>query len=329
MVITADIGATKTVLAQAHNDGGTITLESVKRYQGRRYATFESVVEQYRDDTGTSDVAGLFVGAAGAVADNRCAVTHLDWIIDGAELARHFGFKRVTIMNDLEAAGYGLDFLPASAFETVNPGQPSKHGTRVLISPGTGLGTTIIPNIDGRYHPIASEGGHAGFVSYDGHTRRLWEFARRLRPHVSWETFLSGSGFGLLYRFLAADGGIEIPPDTENKLNDDPGPAVTALALEKRDPSAVMAVGFFLDILASAAGDLTLMGMARGGVYIGGGIVPWISSLVNKDRFVRVFSDKGVHESLLREIPIKIVMEPLLPLYGAAGYAFNSNRTPG
>jgi glucokinase len=329
MVITADIGATKTVLAQAHNNDGTITLESVKRYEGRRYATFESVVEQYLRDTGPAGVSELCIGAAGVVADNRCVVTYRDWIVDGADLARRFGFKRVMIMNDLQAAGYGLDFLPESAFETINLGKPLNHETRAMISPGTGLGTTIIPNIDGRYYPIASEGGHAGFASFDGATRRLWEFARQTRPHVSWETFLSGSGFGLLYRFLAADGGLEIPPEVEKELDDDPGRAVTALALDKRDPLAVMAVGFFFDILASTAGDLTLMGMARGGVYIGGGIVPKISGLVNKDRFVTAFSDKGVHEALLREIPIKIVMDPLLPLYGAAGYAFISSHKTG
>jgi glucokinase len=107
-------------------------------------------------------------------------------------------------------------------------------------------------------------------------------------------------------------------------LANDPGRAVTILALEQNHPPAVATVELFLDILASAAGDLALTGMALGGVYVGGGIVPRISTLVNKDRFMTIFSDKGVHQGRLHEIPVAIVTDPLLPLYGAAGFALVS-----
>ncbi len=329
MVIAADVGGTKTVLGRASIRNGSITLEGVERFEGRQHPTFESVLEQYLEMTGLSGVSGLYIGAAGVTADNRCAVTYLDWIIDGAGLAERFDFDEVVVMNDLEAAGFGLDFLPDSASESINAGRPKEHGTRVLISPGTGLGMAIVPNIGGRYIPVASEGGHAGFAPFDGRTRRLWDFARRIAPRVRVEDFLSGPGFGLLYRFVASETGSEIPADVDKALRDDPGQVVTTLALEKSSPLAAATVDLFLDILASASGDLALTGMALGGVYIGGGVLPRIAPLVNKDRFMAAFSDKGVHQGMLKKTPVKIVMDPLLPLYGAAGYALLSRDRAG
>lgn len=329
MVITVDVGATKTVMAQAGEANGAVSLDAITRFEGRRYRTFESVVEEYLRGTRAADISGLYIGAAGVVADNRCEITYLDWTIDGAALRERFGIDNVAVMNDLEAAGHGLDFIPATAFRVVNPGDPVSKGTKVLISPGTGLGMSVIAKVGSRSIPIPSEGGHAGFAPFDGRTRRLWDFARRTCPRVRIEDFLSGSGFGLLYRFLASESGVEIPEDISAALSDDPGPAVTVLADEKRDSLATATIAFFLDILADAAGDLALTGMSLGGVFIGGGIVPRIAGHIHNDRFMAVFSDKGVHRQRLQAMPVAVVMDPLLPLYGAAGYGLLSTKAAG
>jgi len=329
MVITVDIGATKTVMAQAGEANGAVSLDAIARFEGRRYRTFESVVEEYLRGTRAADISGLYIGAAGVVADNRCEITYLDWTFDGAALRDRIGIGTVPVMNDLEAAGHGLDFIPATAFRSINAGKTTPRGTRVLISPGTGLGMSIVADCGGRFVPLPSEGGHAGFAPFDGRTRRLWDFARRTCPRVRLEDFLSGSGFGLLYRFLASESGVEIPEDISAALSDDPGPAVTVLADEKRDSLAIATVALFLDILADAAGDLALTGMSFGGVFIGGGIVPRIAGHIHNDRFMAVFSDKGVHRPRLQAMPVAVVMDPLLPLYGAAGYGLISKKAPG
>lgn len=319
MVIAVDVGGTKTVVAQARKTNQGVALDAVARFEARHYRTFEAVIEEYLRDIDAAEVSGLYIGAAGVTANNRCDVTYLDWTIDGAALVERFGFDDVVVLNDLEAAGYGLDFLPVAAVRPINAGSPVSDGTRVLISPGTGLGMSIIPDCHGRHVPFASEGGHAGFAPFDGRTRRLWDFARRTCPRVRIEDFLSGPGFGILYRFLVAENGVEIPADMEAMLADDPGRAVTTLAVGKNDPLAKTTLSLFFDILAAAASDLALTGMALGGVFIGGGIVPRISAHMDDERFMAVFSDKGVHRQRLRKIPVAVVMDPFLPLYGAAG----------
>jgi glucokinase len=329
MIITVDVGATKTVMAQARETDRGITLDTVIRFEGRRYRAFDAVVEEYLRDIHATDIAGLYIGAAGVADGNRCEVTYLNWTIDGAALSRRFGISEVVVMNDLEAAGYGLDFIPTTAFRSINAGNPVPGGTKVLISPGTGLGMSIVADCGNRHIPLPSEGGHTGFAPCDGRTRRLWDFARRTCPRVRLEDFLSGPGFGLLYRFLVSESGVEISAEMNALLAEDPGQAVTTAAIEKNDPLATATVALFLDILANAAGDLALTGMALGGVFIGGGIVPRISGQLDHARFMTVFSDKGVHRQRLQGMPVAVVMDPLLPLYGAAGYGLISKNAAG
>jgi glucokinase len=320
MVTVADIGATKTMIALAESTADRIRLSSVQLYLGRDYDSFESVLEQYINDSGVSHISSLCIGIAGPVKENSCRVTNLSWSLDGASISRRFGIERVVLLNDLVASGYGIEKLSPDSFEIINAGQPVEDGNRLLISPGTGLGETIIHCINGKYIPVASEGGHADFAPYDGTTRRLWEYIKIMKTHVSVEDLLSGPGFPNIYRFLVYEGGSGAEDWLRKDLQDDPGRAITTRALEGTDRLAAAAVKIFLDILAAEAGNMALKGLTTGGVYIGGGIVPRILPLLDKKRFAAVFSDNGKHRSLLESFPINIVTDTKLPLYGAAGF---------
>ncbi len=321
MILTADLGGTKTILAIAQVDNDAIHLASIIRFDNRAFASFEEVLRKYLAETGATNVSALCIGAAGAVTGNRVRITNLGWTLDGDSLARDFSIGRVMILNDLVAAGYGLEHLQTASLEIINSGRPQHGGNRVLLSPGTGLGVTIVPYQDGRYVPAASEGGHAAFAPFDGLTRRLWEYMRKAQSHVPLESVLSGPGLGNLYRFLAWEQGYEIPAETEHNLADDSGRAVGSLAMEQKQPLAASGIRLFLDILASAAGNLALVGTASGGVYIGGGIVPRLKSLIDKDRFMALFSDKGVYHPWLATFPVTLICDTDLPLYGAANCA--------
>ncbi len=318
MVIVADIGATKTVVAATQEDSGRIEAASIRRYQSGQYPSFEAILETYLADVSVTSAPRLCLGVAGIVENNRCRVTYLPWTVDGREVMTRFRLTEAVVLNDLVAAGYGLDGLPEAACETIIAASPAVGGNRALISPGTGLGEAIIPCLSGRYQPLAGEGGHADFAPFDGTTRRLWEFTRRSRPRVAVEDFLCGRGLGRIFHFLAAENGMAPDGRVATLLNDDPGLAVTSLALDERFPSAVQAVQLFWDILAAEAGNMALRILARGGIFIGGGIAPRLIPLLDKERFAARFSDKGPHEALLRGMPVKVVTDSHLPLYGAA-----------
>jgi len=326
MVIVADLGATKAVLALASSSADRCILTSIRRYECHNYHSFEDILGQYLEDVASERETSLCVGAAGVVRDNQCYVTNLSWTVNGNELGRKFGFGRVVILNDLVAAGYGLEALPKEGTEVINSGEPTAIGNRVLISPGTGLGETIISFVDGRYYPLASEGGHADFAPFDGVSQRLWAYMKNLKETVSVEDVLSGPGIHNIFSFVVMEAGCKLDELVDKEMQLHPGPAITKRALSEKDPLAMRTVRLFLDVCAAEAGNMALKGMATGGVFIGGGIMPHLLPILDKGRFVNFFSHKGKHQAILEKMPIKVITDTNLPLYGAAYYILSATN---
>lgn len=318
MHIVADIGGTKTAVALAEMKEGQVALESSRIFRNEDHASFDRLLAAYLNTVPDENIAGLGVSVAGVVEDNRCHMTNLDWVVDGGDLHERFDIKKVFLHNDLAAAGYGLEVIPVDGLENAGGGSVTVTANRVLISPGTGLGECIVHAVDGRYIPMASEGGHADFAPFDGMTDRLWHFLKRQQPRVSAEHLLSGPGINNIYRFLVAESGDKLDQETDRKLNDRPGAVVADKAVDDHDPRSIRAIGLFFDILAAEGGNMALKCLAIGGAYFGGGIAPRLLPLLDKNRFARMFADKGKHQKLLEAIPLWIVVDTDLPLYGAA-----------
>jgi glucokinase len=320
MLLTADIGGTKTVVAAATPKDNGITLSSIMRFESKNYQSFEAILDDYLARYTTSSAIDLSLAVAGPVIDNRCPLTNLAMNIDGDDLSRRSNVGKVGLINDLEASGYGLQVVPESGIEVIYDGAGDSHGNRVLISPGTGLGESIIHAVGGGFIPLASEGGHTDFAPFDGTSERLWSFLKRQRSRVAVEDVLSGPGIYNIFRFLSSEEGIDPNKDLARQLKSEPGYVITTRALEQNDPLSLRTIHLFLDILAAEAGNMALKAMSRGGVYLGGGILPRLLPIIDRQRFRAVLADKGKHRSLLEQFPIYAVTDTLLPLYGAAQY---------
>jgi glucokinase len=327
MFLTADIGGTKSILAVATWQDRRIVLSSIKLYLSHQYASLESVIDTYLAEFPEVLPTSLCAAVAGPVMDNRCSLTNINMEIDAESLKRRESIERVVLINDLTAAGYGLEVLPDSGLETIHNGDGAKSGNRVLVSPGTGLGESIIHDMADRFVPLPSEGGHADFAPFDGMTFRLWSFMRRNLSRVSIESVLSGPGIYNIYRFLVSENGQEIDDELKPGRTDAPGPLIARRAIEKAEPLALETISLFFDILAAESGNMALNAMASGGIYLGGGIVPYLLPLMDRKRFATVLADKGVHQRLLEKFPIQVVTDTRLPLYGAANYIMFSDRS--
>ncbi len=77
---------------------------------------------------------------AGPVSQGRVATTNVAWVVDASRLAKLLGLDKVTLLNDLEAIGYGLAELRPEDVAVVNPGAPVAAGNMGMIPAGTGLG---------------------------------------------------------------------------------------------------------------------------------------------------------------------------------------------
>jgi glucokinase len=167
-----------------------------------------------------------------------------------------------------------------------------------------------------RYRVIAGEGGHAGFAPADEEQMRLWQALHTQFGRVSVEHVVSGPGLVRIYEFLRS--GMPDAPTLRESLRSEGAAAISRHALEFGDPLACRALDLFIACYGAAAGDHALAVMARGGVYVAGGIARKIFSRLAQGGFVAAFNAKGAHARLSRRIPVTVVTTERLGLLGAA-----------
>ncbi len=327
MILAGDIGGTKTLIA-LYERGATDGLRLAREasFPSRSYLSLEAILKEFLH--GESIDAACF-GVAGAVIDGKCHTTNLPWQLDEIDLTKAVSSKRVKLLNDLEATSYGMLFLKHEEIACLNQGLlPRRHGNIAVIAAGTGLGEGFL-YWDGRnHHPLASEGGHADFAPRtDQEIALLLELRKRFNGHVSYERILSGPGFENLYLFLRDTGAHPESPAVAAELNAaknngaDPSPIITHRGLEGIDPLCVATLDLFCEIYGAAAGNLALLSVAIGGVFIGGGIAPKILPALKKPGFMTAFCDKGRFHDLVKSMPVYVALNPQTGLQGAAHYA--------
>ena len=317
MILAGDIGGTKTNLGLFEERQGKLAKVTDKRYPSRDHKGLEEIVADFTGRTEAKVSAAAF-GIAGPVVDGRVRTGNLPWIVDGAVLAKQLGVSRVRLMNDLEATAHGIGVLEAADFETLHEGVAAPQAPRVVIAAGTGLGEAILFWDGSRHIPTATEGGHADFAPHTNQHADLWKFIKTRSEFVSVELILSGRGFRTLHEFLS--GSIRHPSFDDPKM--DAAVEITKLALAKQCPVCVDAVNLFVEIYGAEAGNLAVRTVARGGIFVAGGIAVKILPLLKDGRFVAAVQHKEKMTDFLSQISIRVVLDEECPLKGAANAAW-------
>ena len=324
MILAGDIGGTKTVLALYETDGD-LKLVRDGTFPSRENASLEEIIGKFFAGHDKPTLKAGCFGVAGAVIEGKCHTTNLPWNLDEVELARAIGAPHAKLLNDLEAAAYGMLFLKPDELCQLNPdAKPRKKGNVAVIAAGTGLGEAML-YWDGKHHqPLASEGGHADFAPQSDDEIELLRWLRRkFGGHVSYERILSGPGFYNVFCFLRETGKYRETDALEAKLagGGDPSIPVTQLGLAGADPLCTATVDLFCSIYGAEAGNLALKCVAVGGVFVGGGIAPKMLAGLQKGGFLKGFTDKGRFGHLLKSLEVNVALNPRAPLIGAANYA--------
>ena len=331
MILAGDIGGTKTNLACFQPDGERLTPVAERTVKSADYPGLEAIVELFLRETTLVPTSACF-GVAGPVIDGQCKATNLPWVVETASLQRILGLPSVSLINDLEATAYGTQTLPAESFALLQAGQPQPQGNVVIIAAGTGLGEAALLWGNGRYRAMASEGGHADFAPRTPLELELCQYLLKTFGHASYERVLSGPGKLNIYRFLKETGRWEEPAWLTKELaNGDPSAKISQFGLSGRSELCVQALDLFVSIYGAEAGNLALKFLARGGVYVGGGIAPKIIKKLTDGMFMKAFTEKGRMEAFLSTIPVRVVLEQKTALYGAAQYGWLhvADQTPG
>jgi glucokinase len=317
MILGGDIGGTKTILARFEPGRPTVPVVE-ETYASRDHASFDHIVRAFVARH-RPRVTRAGVGVAGPVKDGRCEATNLPWTVDGRELARDLGLERATLLNDLEALAHGVARLgPEDLFE-LNPGAREAPGNRAVIAAGTGLGEAGL-FWDGRtWHPFGTEGGHTDFAPRDELEIELLRFLLKEHARVSWERLVSGMGLVNVYRFFRDTGREEEPPWLAEAMRaGDPGAVISQHARDGRSPLCARTVELFVALYGAEAGDLALKLMARGGVYVGGGVAAKNLDRLRAGAFMARFTAKGRLRSIVETIPVRVVLNQRTGLLGAA-----------
>jgi glucokinase len=342
-VLAGDIGGTNTRLAiydvvtPATPEGERPALMPLfeRTYPSAAHASLDVIAEEFLAEA-TADigagakVASACFGIAGPIENNMCRATNLPWVVDGRALAQRLGIERVTLVNDFYAAALGVTVVGPADLVPLGGGPPAAKGPIAVLGAGTGLGQAFLlwSPAENRYQVVSSEGGHVDLAARTPLEQGLVQFLTVKYGRVSCERVLSGQGLVDVFAFLSEEPACQglLRREAAALLggaagHKDPAAAISERALAGTDPVSEMALAIFCSVLGAVAGNLALMVLATGGVFVAGGIAPRVLPFLQRGGFREAFDRKGRLHTLVERIPAYVVTHPQPGLLGAATVA--------
>ncbi len=320
--LVGDVGGTKTLLRVLDANGAALVTE---RFESRGPGLAE-IVARFLERPAVAALgkpATAVFGVAGPVLDGACAATNLPWVVEERALELDLGLRRVRLLNDFEATAYGVRGVAPEHRVTLQVGRPRPGAPIAVIGAGTGLGEAILvpsareASTDG-YVVLPTEGGHGDFAPRTELDDLVLRALRRKLGRVSVERVVSGLGIVEVYDCLRE---ARVEPESAAVARElaagDPGAVIGGHALAGDDPLCARTIDFFVSAYGAEAGNMALRTLARGGVYVTGGIAPKLLPKLQAGGFLRAFLDKGRMSELVAQIPLHVVLDPDVPLLGA------------
>jgi glucokinase len=311
LVLAADIGGTRARLLLGHARADALHVLRRQEMPCAAHGSAEALIDAFLGAGGERPDVACFA-VAGAFEGRRLRMTNLPWEMDAEHLRERFGLKRVRLINDFAAQAHGLACLDDEEIIVLHPGDPDVEGVRALLGPGTGLGMAVLSGALDHPQVFPSQGGLADFAPRTARELALFEALLAEHGRVSIEMLLSGRGIERLYRFIAG-----LPPGTP--LAKDAAGIETAASAGEAIATETLQV--FTRLLVAAAANLGLTVLARGGVYLTGGIASRILPFLRAPELIEVFCDHPSMGAVLARIPLYAVRDELLGLKGAVKIA--------
>ena len=307
--LLGDIGGTNARWAWQETAGAALQDISVLPCQAS--ASLYDSATNYLAATGHARPQCAGIGIATAVTGDVVSMTNNSWVFSISQFKQSLGMRRCLVINDFTALAMSLPALGPADLRPVGAGVAVAGAPIALVGPGTGLGVSgLILTGSGQCCALSGEGGHATLAAVDDPEFALLALLRARFGHVSAERVLSGPGLVDLYRAVC-----ELDGHVAQSLS----PAdVTDAALAGGDSDCVKTAKFFTSFLGNVAGNLTLTLGARGGLYIGGGIVPLLGEAFDATLFRQRFEEKGRFKDYLSSIPSWIITASTPALVGAS-----------
>jgi glucokinase len=306
--LVADIGGTNARFALIEAPGAAPSQVQVlpcADYLGLSEAA-EAYLSRY---AGARPTAGC-VAVAAATRGGGFRMTNAHWSGTATRIRDDLRFEHLELINDFMALACALPSLGPADLWAIGGGTRRPELPVAVLGPGTGLGLAGLIPAGGGWVPIAAEGGHAD-LPYE--SAREIEVVRLLRAEhgsAHAELVLSGPGLVRLHGLLATIHGVAAEPRTAGEI-----------CAARNDPLCAETLDLFCALLGSFAGNAALTLGARGGVFLGGGILPRITQALQHSDFRRRFEAKSpAVGEYLQAIPTLLIVAPTPALAGAAAW---------
>ena len=336
VLLAADVGGTKTLLGLFAEAPERPRRIEVGEFTTLDYDSLVPMIREFLKASGTEAraVKAATFGIAGAITEQVARLTNVPWVVDAAAVAQATAIRKVHILNDLEAMAYSVAVLEPQELKVLQQGVTVPGGNAAVIAAGTGLGESLLLNVDGRFLPGETEAGHADWGARTPREIELLIAVSRVHGRCSSEHIISGPGLVNIYSFTHDAFGSRInvspaafvPERTCVGVGtvDDPADlpaAISASALERRCEHCIEALDLFVAAYGAEAGNLALRTAATAGVYVGGGIAPKILPALQDGRFLEAFRAKEPMADLVATMPVAVILNPDAGLIGAAAHA--------
>lgn len=266
---------------------------------------------------GADSLQAVALCAAGPPRGGTITLTNGPWEASVAALRAATGVEQPLLVNDFTALAASLPGLRPRDLRTLGGGAPEPGAARAVLGPGTGLGVSGLLLCAHGEAIISGEGGHVDLAAASAEEDRILVHLRARFGHVSAERVLSGGGLEALFAAMHPGGAPDpVPPAAE-----------IAARAARGEPRALACVRQFCAWLGAVAADLVLTLGARGGLYLGGGIVPAWGDVFQDAVFRQRFEDKGRYREYLRAIPAYIITNPQPALIGLQRLLEQQRRT--
>jgi glucokinase len=336
MLLAGDVGGTKTLLGLFSAAPERPTPVEVGQFVTLEYDGLEPMIREFLKarSVDARHIEAACFGVAGAVTGQVARLTNVPWLVDATVVTETIGLRRCRVINDLVALAYAIPILDGSELAVLQHGVPVPTGNAAVIAAGTGLGEAMLHNVDGRFIPAASEGGHADFAARTPRELEMVQELTRIFGRVGAEHVISGPGLTNLYQFThdSFGAGPTITPNSiaPARLCAAVGPSTSYSDLPKRISRAAMdgrcaqcvdAMDLFISAYGAEAGNIALRTVATAGMYIGGGIAPKILPALEGGAFLEAFRAKEPMAHFVATIPVAVILNRDGGLLGAAVHA--------
>ena len=314
--LAADVGGThaRIGLVRPSSDsksGERLSILHYRKFACADYTHLHDILREFTAAAGGPSAVQACIACAGLLRGDELINANLPWRVSLSRLRDSLKLDRVVLINDFKAVAYAAHFHGVTESTLIaGGGEIDTSLPRLVVGPGTGLGTAVLIPGKGQPSILATEGGHAALAARSELELEILRHLGRGSMHVPSEQIFSGPGLLALYRALctlrAARAAFESPAQ------------ITAAALAQNDALAVEAVDVFCAWFGSLIGDLIMLLGAYGGVYLAGGVLPQIAPLLRTSGFAGRLSDKGVLRDVLARVPVHLIDHGQLGVIGAA-----------